>query len=266
VNYDVFELLSRELSVDPAVFCEKIHADVDQLSEAVQATPVFDLPLILADDLVLKGSSTPFVTRGTDVRPYMKSILSRAAGEDGFAASPQILPSDEINRYLKEKIGRAYTRLTRKLMHQRHLGRIYAIYQKNQDLNRIATCLGELIDPYLASPSIIRGVLASLTTNSDSGSVEENTRAAFVAMAILERFEAIAGDAHADRFNNLVEMGLVLIFQDIACTVDGLEHDPTSSDHTVASATLINPLKSAGPVRLIPNPCFGMCAPNCPIA
>ena len=243
MNYDVFELLSRELTVETAVFNMLIKQEPDQVIEKIEHSPLCHLPLILAEDLILKSNAMPFITRGTDLRPHLKSILTRTAGEDGFIANPIILPSDEINHLLKEKIGRAYTSLTNKIMDQRHLGRIYDIYEKNQDLNRIATHLGALIDPYLSSPSIIRGVLSSLTLESLSGIVEENTVAAFVAMAILEQYPVTFDQAHKSKMNSLVEIGLALIFQDIACTVDGLDHHLENNDHAVASAVLAHEMK-----------------------
>ena len=243
MNYDVFELLSRELAVEPALFAKHLKQKPDQIIEKLEHSPLCDLPLVLAEDLILKSNAMSFITRGTDLRPHLRTILRRAAGEDGFVDAPLIVPSDEINHLLKEKIGRAYTDLTRKILDHRHLGRIYDVYEKNQDLNRIASHLGELIDPYLSSPSIIKGVLSSLTLDSLSGIVEENTMAAFVAMAVLAQYTDIPDQARKPRVSSLVEIGLALIFQDIACTVDGLEHHSENNDHAVASACLAHEMK-----------------------
>ena len=243
LNYDVFELLARELSVEPDAFDKQIHADPDQILEKILHLPLFNTPLVLAEDLILKSNAMPFITSGTDLRPHFNAILKRVAAGDGFVNTPHVLPTDEINHLLKERIGQAYTCLTRKIMDQRHLGRICDIYEKDQDLNRIATHLGELIDPYLSSPFIIRGVLASLTMDSLSGIIEENTVAAFVAMAVLEQHANATDQAPKSRMNNLVEIGMALVFQDIACLVDDLNHDPESEDHAAASAGIAQEMK-----------------------
>ncbi len=241
--YDGFDLLCRELSLEPATFFKQIQQDPDRVMEQLRLLPVADLPLVLGEDLTLEGNQAPFITKGTDLRRHLKAVFNRISSNCAFSASPLILPSAEINRFLKEKISCAFADITRKMMDQQQLGRIYDVYEKNQDLKGIATYFGKLIDPHLSSPAIIKGFLTAFTSESAMGSIEENTKAAFVAMAVLQRHEAFVHDENASRKNNLVEMGMAILFQDIACTVDGINHDPNSCDHAAASAIMAQGMK-----------------------
>lgn len=236
--YNGFELLCSELNMGQAEFTACIQNEPEKIIEQINTLEIAAFPMQLERDVRLKGNETPFITRGTDLRPHFTKLIQQIARGSEFEAPPMIAPSAEINDFLRKKIGHSFNQIIGKVAATIQIGKVNEIYKMDRDLKAIADQFSELISQYLSTPAMITGFLRFFTDGAASGQIEQNTRIAFVAMAALSSHEEFSQQADDVRRWQLIEMGLAMLFQDIACLLDNIRHDDNEQTHAPRSAQI----------------------------
>ncbi|NNG00810.1 MAG: hypothetical protein HKM93_15595 [Desulfobacteraceae bacterium] len=237
--YDGIDMLCSELEINQVELQRRCQENPDTLVDQIRSKALATLPLILAEDFKLKGNNTPFITKGTDLNQHLAHWIQRMAMDAEFEAPPSILPTEEINKYLQQKIGRSFDTLIKKMLRSTNIGTVQDLYDKDPDLRSIADQLGELISRYISTPQSITGLLKVFKDKGPVDIIELSARTAFVAMAVLNNHPGAAHIAGEDRHNRLIELGMSVMFQDIACILEPDAHTPGDDRHEGRSAALV---------------------------
>jgi hypothetical protein len=239
VFYNAVELLADELEISLEEFYQRSQEASKPFLEQIRSKDLLTTPLLLADDLKLKSSNAPFITKGTDLGQHIDQFVQRLATNSEFESQPQILPSPEINQYLQKKIGKAFHKMIRKMLKSKKVGFVYDAFTKDSGLQNIVTHFGDFISRYICTPTAISGVLETFRAQDPEDLIEESTRIAFVAMAVLNNHPGSARLSGEDRKELLIKLGLSVVFQDIACILEPDRYTPTDHQHAERSGTII---------------------------
>lgn len=237
-SYNGFDLLCCELDIDLETLHTCIRSDPQQIIQQINRLEIAAFPMLLEKELRLKGSQTPFITSGTDLRLHLSKIFQQMARGSQFETPLEIRATKEITAFLQKKIGKTFSRLTEKIVASTPIGKLSEFYDKENDLKVIANHFGELVSRYLSTPVMISSFLHVLRDDKSEDVVEQSTRSAFVAMAALSCHEDFSLQSDHLRQKGLVEMGLAILFQDIACLVEDTAHDKADPEHCPKSAAI----------------------------
>ena len=236
--YNAVEMLSDELDISLEEFQQRCIETPDLVIDQIRTNELLSKPLQLACDVKLKGSETPFITKGTDLGQHLDQFIQSLARNSEFESSPQILPTEEINHYLQEKIGQKFDKLIKKLLESKKIGIAYKTFDNDPDLKNIINHFGELIREYISTPMTIAGLLNAFKAKGLVNLIEQSTRTAFVAMAVLNNHTGFARQTGENRKDRLIKLGLSVLFQDIACILDPISYLPSDDKHSECSSDI----------------------------
>jgi hypothetical protein len=238
VFYNAVEMLSDELDISLEAFKKRCLEAPDLVIDQIRTKELLSNPLQLACDVKLKGSETPFITKGTDLGQHLDQFIQSLARNSEFDSSPQILPTAQINDYLQTKIGRKFEKIIKKLLKSKKIGVANKPFANDPDLKNIINHFGELICKYITTPMTISGVLNAFKTKGLVDLIEQSTRTAFVAMAVLNNHTGFTRQTGGDRKDQLIKLGLSVLFQDIACILDPGSYIPSDEKHCERSSDI----------------------------
>lgn len=236
--YNVVEMLSDELDISLEEFQQRCQETPERVMDQIRSKNLLSKPLLLANDLKLKGSNTPFITKGTDLGQHIDQFIQRLAKNFEFESPPQILPTSEINQYLQEKIGRTLDKIIRKMLKSKKIGIVYESFNNDPDFKNIINHFGELVSKYISTPMAISGMLNAFRGEGQASLIEQSTRTAFVAIAVLNSHPGFARQSGDDRKDRLIKLGLSVLFQDIACILEPASYTPSDNQHDARSCAI----------------------------
>jgi hypothetical protein len=236
--YNGFELIGSELGLTADELFRCIQSRPKATSELIKNKGLSKIPLILGNDLILKGSEAAFISKGSDLWEHLENYFQRIHREAEFLSAPLIEPSNEVNVYLQEKIGEKLRALTDKLFISDKYGRIYEAFEKLEDMQRISREFSHLATRYLSNEQLIAGFIGALATTSGEDLVAESTQAAFIAMAVLHAYRGPGYDNPPVTQRRIVNLGMAVLFQDISHIIDNSEHDPGQPEHAGQSVLI----------------------------
>jgi hypothetical protein len=236
--FNGFELFGHELGVDADEVKARIKSDPKQTSALIKSKSLAALPLILGNDLTLRGSEAAFISQGSNLWDHLEKYFHHIHREAEFLSSPLIESSREINVYLQEKIGERLRGITDRIFTSTKFGRVFEPFEKLKDMKLIAQEFATLASKYLSSQQLISGFISALACQSGADLVEESARAAFVAMAILRHYHGADVPHLSQTTRRIVDLGMAVLFQDVTHITDNSEHEPGQPAHAHESAQI----------------------------
>jgi hypothetical protein len=236
--YNGYELIGNELGMTADELIRRIQSNPKETSDLIKSQALYKIPFVLGNDLTLKGSEAAFIPKGSDLWEHLENFFQRIHREAEFLSSPLIRPSDEVNQYLQEKIGRQLHAISNKLFASERMERIYESFEKLNDMRKIAQEFSNLASKYLSNQQLIAGFISTLATNNGKNLVTQSTEAAFVSMAVMRHYSGPELTEAQVTHQRIVDMGMALLFQDVAHIIDNSEHDPGLLAHTEDSAQI----------------------------
>lgn len=234
--YNGFELLCSELDFSLEELLLRVSSDPQMVLDKLNALGTEAMVMPLQRDLFLKGSETPFITGGTDLRQHLFKIVQQMGHGVEFEMPPMITPTSEITAFLQEKIGASFNRLISRVVGSIKIGKVAEAYDRDRDLKLVAEHFGELASRFLSKPLILSNFLHLFTGNGPLDVIDNSTRTAFVAMAALKSHERFSTSGDSRR--QLLEIGLAVLFQDVSCLIEEREHDEKDPSHPIRSAEI----------------------------
>jgi hypothetical protein len=235
-GYDVFELIAFELNVSRNALLTSISENTELTKERISSSPLSQFEMILSEDIQLKGSNVPFLTAGNNMLEYIDPIFNRMISDPHCLTPPMIQPSEDVDRHLRQQIIKHFEKITDRFARSEQFSEVYAAYEQEEDLRKVKQDFLDSIDHCLSSPFLINNLLVNIHHSQKTAIIENNVNSAYIAMAVLNHHKDF--EAKDDRrISDLVDMGLSMLFQDIACisSANGLSledpsHAKTSRD------------------------------------
>jgi hypothetical protein len=236
--YNGLDLLASQLALSVDDLNAQIRDNPKKILGQVEALERGALVMPLAQDLELKGSESAFITCGTDLHQNFAKLVRRLAHGAELKAPPMVAPTEEIKAFLQEKVKASFNRLIDGVVGSISIGRIAETYAKDRDLKMVVQHFGELVSLYLSKPMMLSHFMSAFASDGPLDLIEKNTRSAFVAMAALRYHESAHLLTPNDRRQQLIAMGLAILFQDIFCLIHGVAHVDEDQEHPLRSAEI----------------------------
>lgn len=229
-GYNGFDIIAFELGITPEALMLGVEKESENILHRVSESPLSRLKLVLSEDMRLAGTEMPFITTGKNFLSYIEPVFKRLCKNPDVFSPPVIEPTPEINAHLRKKILDRFSAVTRRLAASERFGRIYSQFEKERDLQLIVKDFQDGIEHYMTTPTVIDDILSSIRHPKRSSVLENCVNGAFIAIAVLHNYEGF--DLSGDECRSaMVELGLSMLFQDLACLsdADNIKHD--ASDH-----------------------------------
>lgn len=237
--YDAFEIIADDLNLSPYQLFVTARQNPASLKKDIQKSGLVNLPFILAEDLLVRGSKAPVLTRGTNLMDNIDAVFRILQLEQSFVTAPRIKPNSELNNYLKTKIGSGLEKISKQIRKSEKLFALFQRAERDENLRHLINNLYIALQSYLSSPDVIAALWSSLRDNRKTAIIEYSVNAALLSMITsFGYFKLIKEHKTSMQRRKIINIGLSALFQDISIIVNAGGDLPDEKDHETESAKI----------------------------
>ncbi len=243
MGYDAFSIIADDLNLSPDQLVITARQNPDDLKKELEHSGLANLPFILEDDLLVRGSKAPILARGMDLMKNIDAVFRILQLEQSFIKPPSIRPDVRLNNYLKNKISADLEKIARTVRNSKKLGALFQRAEQNQDVQFALKNLTVTFQKYLSSPEVIAALWSSLKDDRRSSLMEDCVNASLLAMiAAAAHFQMDQTPEKSLRRAQIANIGLSALFQDLSLLVNNDLDTDINDQHANLSAKLVQDL------------------------